>query len=72
MRDIEEPEGRVETISEDWRRIAERVGISAELPRLNVSNAEDAHYREYYRDSRLLNLVGDRYANDVANFGYDF
>ena len=64
--------GRVETISDDWRRIVELVGISAELPRLNVSNVEDSHYREYYRDSRLINLVGDRYANDVANFGYDF
>ena len=64
--------GRVETINEDWRRIAESVGISLELPRLNVSNAEYTHYREYYRDSRLVNLVGDRYANDVANFGYDF
>lgn len=64
--------GRVETISEDWRRIAERVNISAELPRLNASNTEDANYREYYPDSRLVNLVGDRYANDVANFGYDF
>jgi hypothetical protein len=64
--------GRVETINEDWRCIAESAGISAELPRLNVSNAEYVHYREYYRDSRLVNLVGDRYANDVANFGYDF
>lgn len=64
--------GRFETISEDWRRIAELVGITVELPKLNVSNAEEAHYREYYQDSRLVNLVGDRYANDVANFGYDF
>lgn len=66
--------GRFETINEDWRRLAESVGISLELPRLNVSTAaaEHAHYREYYQDSRLVNLVGDRYANDVANFGYDF
>jgi hypothetical protein len=64
--------GRVETIDEDWRRIAAIVGISLELPRLNVSNAGGAHYREYYRDSRLVNLVGDRYADDVANFDYDF
>jgi hypothetical protein len=64
--------GRFETISDDWRRITEHVGISVELPRLNVSNGEDSHYREYYRDSSLINLVGDRYANDVANFGYDF
>jgi hypothetical protein len=64
--------GRIETINEDWRRIAENVGISLDLPRLNVSKADHAHYREYYRDARLVNLVGDRYANDVANFGYDF
>ncbi len=64
--------GRVETISEDWRRIAEIVGITVELPRLNVTNSESGHYREYYPDSRLVNLVGDRYASDVANFGYEF
>ena len=64
--------GRVETISEDWRRIAESVGIAAELPSLNVTNSESVHYREYYPDSRLVNLVGDRYASDVANFGYEF
>ena len=64
--------GRVETISEDWRRIAAIAGISVELPKLNVSNAGGAHYREYYRDSHLVNLVGDRYADDVANFDYDF
>lgn len=64
--------GRFETINEDWRRIASSAGISVELPRLNVSNAEGAHYREYYRDSHLVNLVGDRYADDVANFDYDF
>lgn len=64
--------GRVETLKEDWRRIAESVGISPELPKINVSNAQHTHYREYYRDSRLINLVGDRYADDAANFGYDF
>ena len=64
--------GRVETISEDWQRIAALAEISVALPRLNVSNAEGAHYREYYRDSHLVNLVGDRYADDVANFDYDF
>lgn len=64
--------GRVETFDDDWRRITESAGISAELPRLNVSSADQTRYREYYRDPGLVNLVGDRYANDVANFDYDF
>ena len=64
--------GRLETIEHDWRRIAESAGINAELPRLNASNGQHVHYREYYRDCRLVNMVGDRYAADVANFTYDF
>ncbi len=64
--------GRIETINEDWRQIADSVGISLELPKLNASKAERANYREYYRDSRLVKLVGDRYNADIANFGYDF
>ncbi len=64
--------GRFETISDDWRRIASRAGVSVDLPKLNISNPEGSHYREYYRDSHLVNLVGDRYAEDIANFDYDF
>ena len=64
--------GHLETIDEDWRRIAERAGITQEIPRLNASAGPHVHYREYYRDNRLVNLVGDRYASDIANFNYDF
>ena len=64
--------GRFETMGDDWRSIMDLCGLSAQLPRLNASTGERAHYRDYYKGSRLVNLVGDRYAADIDNFGYTF
>jgi hypothetical protein len=62
--------GKVESMSEDWSRLAQRVGFHRGIGHKNRS--EHVHYAKYYPDSRLRSLVGDRYRDDVETFGYDF
>lgn len=61
--------GRVETITEDFRAVCERLGVAAELQRTNQSNHRP--YAEYYT-AELRERVAAVYADDIAIFGYQF
>ena len=61
--------GRFENLDSDFASICARIGISASLPKLNVSNTKP--YRSFYGDE-TRELVRRAFAPDVALFGYDF
>jgi len=61
--------GRFEMIAKDWCELCSRLGETIELVRYN--RTDGAPYPTYY-SSRLVNLVGDRYHEDVVRFGYQF
>lgn len=61
--------GRFENLHEDFSRVADRLGLSVELPRRNVSRHRD--YREYY-DAETAELVGRVFREDIEMFGYSF
>lgn len=62
--------GRYETLHDDARRLFGRLGLAdLALPRANVSRHR--HYSAYYSDE-LAEVVRERYARDVAAFGYTF
>lgn len=61
--------GRFERLDEDFAEICSRIGISASLPKLNVSNNKP--YREFYTDE-TKELVRKTFAVDCETFGYDF
>jgi chondroitin 4-sulfotransferase 11 len=61
--------GRVETITEDFCIICERLGVAAELQRINESNHRP--YTEYYTEE-LRERVAAVYSDDIAMFGYQF
>ncbi len=61
--------GRYETISADYARICERIGIEAPLPHLNQSAHKD--YRSYYND-HTRDLVAEHFKSDLELFGYSF
>jgi hypothetical protein len=62
--------GRFETLHEDFERVRSRLAApTAALPHLNRSTHR--HYSSYYTES-LRELVSDRYARDIAAFGYRF
>ena len=61
--------GRVETMNEDWDRMAKQAGVSFNLPHLNRTRHDRT--ASYYTSAHLCNLVGDRYREDVERFGYE-
>lgn len=63
--------GRFETIGDDFRVVAGRLGLHGrELPHVNASRSR-RHYRDYY-DPALAAVVGERFKPDLAAFGYEF
>ena len=62
---------RFERIAEDFSNLCELLAIGwTELPRVNVSQRAD--YRSYFTTSRMIDLVADRFALEIARFNYDF
>jgi hypothetical protein len=61
--------GRYETIDADFKTICSRIGISASLPKLNVSNTEP--YQQFYNEE-TRDLVKRTFDADITLFGYEF
>lgn len=61
--------GHVESLNDDWKSIADRIGCDADLPRVNTSDRGD--YRDYYSDD-LRAIVDERFRVDATTFGYKF
>jgi hypothetical protein len=62
--------GRYERLAEDFSLICARLGIEAELQRLNIATSR-GDYRTAYSDT-TRRIVAEVYSEDVAFFGYDF
>ena len=61
--------GRYESLDVDFSRICSRIGISASLPKLNVSNTKP--YQSYYTE-KTKDLVRQAFEPDIKTFDYDF
>ena len=61
--------GRYENLAADYRIVKERLRLTADLPHTNRSS--HTSYRDYYTPETRA-IVADRYARDIAHFGYRF
>jgi hypothetical protein len=61
--------GKYEHLDADFREVCGRIGISASLPRLNIS--KEKPYQKYYTPE-TVELVRKTFAPDIEAFGYDF
>lgn len=61
--------GRFENLSSDFNEITKRLGVSAELPKLNFSQHKS--YQDYY-DHKTKKLVERYFADDIDAFKYTF
>lgn len=62
--------GRYERLEADFAEVQRAAGLPVEpLPRANATTPAD--YRTFY-DDRTRELVAQRYAKDIARFGYTF
>lgn len=59
--------GHFETLSEDFKYVAQRLGVNCELPKTNASNHR--HYSTYY-DKESWSMVKRVYQADIDLFGY--
>lgn len=61
--------GKLETISEDFAYITQKLGVDVQLQELNRSRKDD--YRSYYSDASIERVL-DVYKRDIQLFGYQF
>jgi hypothetical protein len=61
--------GKYENLHADFAKVCERLGLHAELARLNASPHRD--YRQYYTPA-TRDRVAREFARDIELFGYDF
>jgi len=61
--------GRYERLKECFGHVCQVLGRDVELPHKNKTKHD--HYSAYYTRS-LADMVGERYAWDIENFGYAF
>ena len=62
--------GRYENLRQDWQRVCQELGISAELQHKNKTENRKP-YREYY-DDRLRRLVAVAYEEEIDMFKFTF
>jgi hypothetical protein len=63
---------RLETLDEDFRVAAERIGLKANLSHTGRSRSRNSlSYRDFH-DGRLARMVSERYQEDTNIFGYSF
>ena len=61
--------GRFERLADDFHLICSRIGVSASLPKENVSRVKP--YQEYYSEE-TKELVRRTFEPDISLFKYDF
>ena len=61
--------GKFETLETDFEKICSRIGITAALPKLNISNTKP--WQNYY-DEETKELIRQTFEPDIHLFEYDF
>ncbi len=63
--------GHFEYLNEDMENISRNLGIPFQLKHINSSSNTGVDYRKFY-DDEMIELVANRYSDDIEIFGYNF
>ena len=61
--------GKVENISDDWKKICAQLGIQPPLPHTNRSKRQFENVRQYWSEDNLQ-FAAEKYREDLEMFGY--
>lgn len=63
--------GKLESVEVDFSYVTNKLNLEPEtLPGLNAS--EKYNYKEYYKNTKLIDDVGEYYTRDIEVFGYEY
>jgi hypothetical protein len=62
--------GKLENFKEDYKYIADKLGLKNKMPKINVSDREK-NYRTYYND-KTIEMITRAFHQDLVNFNYKF
>jgi hypothetical protein len=62
--------GRFERLERDWKIVANKLGVSENLPH-SRPNPRERHYTEYY-NSKTRAIIAQKFKVDIEHFGYQF
>jgi chondroitin 4-sulfotransferase 11 len=63
--------GQLETVQDDWARLASQISVTTSLPWKNVSNVEKIAYQDLI-DAKTKAIVDEYYKKDIELFGFKF
>lgn len=63
---------KLENLSEDFKKVQDRLGIHEPLPHLNKTQGRKTNYRDYYTSQEQIDRVAKRFAKDIELYDYDF
>jgi hypothetical protein len=63
--------GKFEDLHNDWAIIADKLGLSKELPHKNKNLSREKHYTEYY-SKKAKEIIERKFTIDIEYFGYKF
>lgn len=61
--------GKYESLEEDWKYVASKIGVPDKLPHSNRSKHD--HYTKYY-DQETIEMVRKEYQKDIEILGYKY
>jgi hypothetical protein len=61
--------GRFENLEDDWRQVANKIGVSGKLQKRNVTS--HLHYSNYY-DDECIEIVRNTYKEEIDFLGYKY
>ena len=63
--------GKQENMEEDWKIVCERIGIAANLPKINVMKGATEELYEKFYTKDTLDYMYESYKEEFEVFGYE-
>ena len=63
---------KLENLEKDFFIVQEKLNCFIPLPHLNKTTTRSKNYKDYYTSQNLIDIVADKFKDDIITYGYDF